>query len=665
MVEASAALGRVQQSAETVGTEQQSAASSNPISEFVSGVWHGAVTNKVDGVTQLFGADVKHEEVKRGAVNQFAYTAGEITGDIADFVIMTKFAGRAIGKLAPEIAGKSAVVDRVLANPVGRSATIGATVGLFNGAVLTATKEGESGWNRLGRGVTDAATFATLGGVATKLHPMAAEGFVGRAKMNAISGGAAGVVNSQMDGWTHGRQAGLGETAVNTLGWAAGNVAFGEAFHGLGKAFPKLGLGDTSTVAGAIKLSAADEAALKSAMESAHAKAAAEKAGGTATEVRMPRETRMAVEPVEPVQPLQTAAAAEGAVAEAASAEAAGMRVRDTTRTPVYLEKGETLSMRELVAKNDPRVNEIMERYYAKLEKAFPLEGEIETPEVYMNYLKKAGGTWDMVVLRDKAGEIVGGIQYQIVDVGGQQINKAAWGEHIWLDQPARNHKNFQGLIQTAREAIKKNGGDVVFMEFNNPGKMTAAEREIDAAAGISPADREKIWGRTGIHVLVGKNGQIPEYGQPSMGEGEPPVDFLSIGFIAEQSLTGKTLPKGDYIKLLHAAHKTIPSVDVATDPTVARYTSHVMEMPGNEMTFVPLNALGAAREAAMKAESGALLQQVTEAQIKKHAAELKPAVIRAITEANPQLSERERNRLAELSARATAELWLKEMGNK
>ncbi len=39
---------------------------------------------------------------------------------------------------------------------------VGGSVGLINGAILTPTKEGESGWNRVGRGVTDMATFATL-----------------------------------------------------------------------------------------------------------------------------------------------------------------------------------------------------------------------------------------------------------------------------------------------------------------------------------------------------------------------------------------------------------------------------------------------------------------------------------------------------------------------
>ncbi len=60
-------------------------------------------------------------------------------------------------------------------------------------------------------------------------------GFMGRMKVNAYSGAAAGVVNSEVDGLMHGRQVGLGELALNTAGWTAGNIAFGEALHGLGK----------------------------------------------------------------------------------------------------------------------------------------------------------------------------------------------------------------------------------------------------------------------------------------------------------------------------------------------------------------------------------------------------------------------------------------------
>ena len=93
MVEQTSALGRGQQSAALDAPTNQPDQSSNVINEFVSGVWQGSVTNKVNGVTQLFGADVKVPEVKRSGAAQVAHTAGEVTGDLIDFVIMTKFAG--------------------------------------------------------------------------------------------------------------------------------------------------------------------------------------------------------------------------------------------------------------------------------------------------------------------------------------------------------------------------------------------------------------------------------------------------------------------------------------------------------------------------------------------------------------------------------------------
>ncbi len=89
----------------------------------------------------------------------------------------------------------------------------------------------------------------------------------------------------------------------------------------------------------------------------------------------------------------------------------------------------------------------------------------------------------------------MGGIQYQIIDVNGKAINKAAWGEHIWLDEQARNGKNFYTLLGIARENITKNGGEVVFMEFNNPDKMSVEQMLMDEAAGLSAKDREKNLG--------------------------------------------------------------------------------------------------------------------------------------------------------------------------
>ncbi len=738
MAEPSSALGGGQLAAglDAPSKEHQPDQSSNIFSEFVSGAWQGAVTNKINGVTQLLGADVAKPEVKRNTAAQIAHTAGEVTGDLADFIIMTRLGGKALAKFAPQIAATGRVGEYVAMSPVGRNIAVGGAVGLVNGAILTPTKEGESGWNRVGRGVTDMATFATLGGVATKLAPMAeGTGFMGRLKVNGYSGAAAGAVNSEVDGLMHGRQVGLGEMALNTAGWTVGNIAFGEGLHGLGKVgakfFPQakineINLGNLSNMtpqeAAALKqqitaMKTEMAAARKDGTVAAETVVAAEAGGkGVRTDVAetriaetdghghehggarkpyvsvveegavvdplkpgriepgeaataRPREVtgepidgargehslptmRMAVAPKEgkapvegEVRPPEVAEARSGEVAETTNTrkvevekappkEGEVAEARDSMKGRVMLEKGETLSMREMFEKNPAEAEKLLAEYMTKLEKAFPLEGEIESAAVYKDYLTKKDGTWDMVVLRDKAQNIMGGIQYQIVDVNGTAINKAAWGEHIWLDEMARNGKNFYTLLGIARENITKKGGEIVFMEFNNPDKMSVEQMLMDEAAGLSAKDREKIWGRTGIHVLVDSKGKVLEYGQPAMSAEDPPVLFLSLGFISTKPIGGTALPKEDYLKLAHAAHRTIPSVNVESDATVKYYTDAVNATGESNFTFVPLNALGIAREAGQKAAQEAM-QRETAKHIAKvmQSGDMKAAIAKLVAE--------------------------------
>jgi len=643
------------------GKEHQPAVESqnSVITEFVTGVWDGAVTKKVQSVSQLFGSDTKPQEVKRSGAQQVAHTAGEVTGDLIDFVILAKLGGKAFSKFAPEIASTGKVGEYVALNPIGRSMAVGGSVGLVHGALLTPLKEGESNWNRLGNGVTEMATFATLGGVATKLQPMAEAGFIGRVKMNAASGAAAGVVNSQFEGWTHGRQAGVSETLINTAGWTLGNVAFGELFHGAAKVgskyFPNLAKGDTS-IGGTLAMKPEEAAMLRQHMSAMKAEAAAlrgEKAGplDTTRGTDALRSTKVAVAPeavptksgerpgqtgerpgqtgerpgqtgerppqdrvAEPVEG-EAAAIAEKTAAERLAAKEGGAEARrEKIIGRIMLDKRESVSMRELFQKDEAAAEKLLAEYYAKLQKAFPIEGEIEEMAVYRDYLKNKEGTWDMVVLRDKDQNVMGGIQYQIVEVGGKTINKAAWGEHIWLDNEAKNGRNFFTLVGIARERIEKAGGDIVFMEFNNPDKMSIEELLADKAAGISAQDREKIWGGTGIHVAVDSKGKIVEYGQPSMGEDAPPVRFLSMGFLSTKPLTGKQLPAEDYLSLLRKAHSTIPSVKLETDPTVKWYEEAIAATGDKNFTFVPLNALGVAREAGERAAQEVMQRETARA---------------------------------------------------
>jgi len=234
-----------------------------------------------------------------------------------------------------------------------------------------------------------------------------------------------------------------------------------------------------------------------------------------------------------------------------------------------------TISMRELSERDPQQFNQVLDDYYAKLQKAFPDASEIESKETYHDYLHDKDFPWDMLVLRDKEGTVLGGIQSQEVEVNGQELKKAIWAEHIWLDPEARTYTNFRNLIKTGAEKWSATGSDVVFMEFNDRAKMTLQQQNDDAAAGLTPEAREKIWGRVGLYVLGDENGKIAPYSQPAMGDGDP-VTYLSVGMASLKSpnLDGQSIPVDDYLKLLRAAHSTIPDLDLDTDPTIRNYTS-------------------------------------------------------------------------------------------
>ncbi|HNN61599.1 MAG TPA: hypothetical protein PKH78_01085, partial [Candidatus Obscuribacter sp.] len=193
----------------------------------------------------------------------------------------------------------------------------------------------------------------------------------------------------------------------------------------------------------------------------------------------------------------------------------------------------------------------------------------------YYEYLLDRGGTWDAVALRGSNGQIVGGIQSQVINVEGKVIKNAVWGEHIWLSPDARSFPNFRALMNTAADRFRTTGSQVAFMEFNDRAKMTLQELIQDAKGGLTTEAREVIWGRfanKGLNILHFKDGKIAPYAQPGM-DGQEPVTYLTLALIAldGSNLSGRKLPTNDYLKLLTKAHSTI--VDPATDPTVLGYT--------------------------------------------------------------------------------------------
>lgn len=608
---------------------QQDKANSEPrwlVTEFFYSAFDAAVVNKVRGVTQLFGADVSvPKEPHRNGMSQVAHLAGTSAGEILDFVILSKVAGAGAKRLSTQFAGRSYLAAK-LESEVTLHTLSSASVGLVNGAFLTPTGPNETPWRRLGNGVTEAATFGTLGGISACESKALSGPFISRIQSNFVSGAAAGVVHAQVDALTRGRIASLNDTADSAAGWAVGNVVLSEGLHSAGKGWAFLR---------ELTSSRKQVPTLRTALG---------ELDGAKLETLLPELNPSIAKEIPAVAAVKEVPDAVGVkepqVVQAPEQPTVELKREGSDRPFVQpmLNASETVSMRELCRRDSAQYTRLLEDYYPRLEESFPLEGEIESIETYKNYLESEG-TWDMVVLRDDSRNVIGGIQYQIVDVAGEALNKAAWGEHIWLAPEARNYTNFRGLINVAKTEIKKAGGDIVFMEFNNPDKMTQAQIDEDSSAGISPQDREKIWGRTGIHVPVDSTGNMLEYGQPSMG-GQPAVEFLSLGFIGTESLSGKSLSKADYLKLAQTAHSTIEGVDVNVDPTVRAYTDAVEAMKDETFTFVPLAAIAQARDVALKAREGAMVQSIAKALTENISPELRQALevfVRSQKAASPE----------------------------
>lgn len=238
-------------------------------------------------------------------------------------------------------------------------------------------------------------------------------------------------------------------------------------------------------------------------------------------------------------------------------------------------------SMREVAGVDPKEMKAVMRgEYYPGLKKAFPDKSEYEKISTYYEYLLDKGGTWDAVALRGSNGEVIGGIQSQVINVNGKVLKNAVWGEHIWLAPEARSFPNFRGLMNVAADRFRATGSQMAFMEFNDRAKMSLAEMIQDAKGGLTTEAREVIWGRfanKGLNILHFKDGKIAPYAQPGM-DGQDPVNYLTLALISlnGKNLAGSRLPTADYLSLLTKAHGTL--VDTATDPTVQAYTKILTE---------------------------------------------------------------------------------------
>jgi len=549
--------------------------SSNPnvFTEFASSVWRSGVQRPVESLGQIVGLktdDVQTDDHLNGLA-KVANIAGNATGQLLDMGIVQIGLGKLLG--VGKVAGAAATVEGITA----KSLALNGATGLIYGGLLTPVQQGESQWSRLGNATVDAGTFAALGAASSKLSSAMGDGWLtgraanlgdgaaakaariaagvgDRAIVSLGSGAVAGLTNVQLEAWTHGKvTADASDYATNAFGWAVGNAVLGEA---------------TRQVLGAGTLAAG---------------LAHEHFGTTGGDVVAGKGASVT-----------SAEATAVHTTDAHDANDAAAAPKERTKPELDLR-----SLKEIAQSGDEdRVRKLVNLYYPSLQKAFPLPGEIEDPETYVKYLMDPNMKWEMEQL---LGPIQGGLQYQVLDVDGDKINKAGWLEHIWVADTVREGGYGSQLLAHVSDQVAKKGGDVTFWEWNNPDKMSTDEILEDQKGGITTQDRVAYWAKRGAYVaVIPSTGEIAPYAQPGM-DGQEEVPYLSLAWSKPGGLEGQTISKSDYLKTLMAAHGTITDVDA--DPTVQAYKAKLDALPDQELKFVKLQDLINQRTEGLKQE--------------------------------------------------------------
>jgi hypothetical protein len=219
-------------------TSSQPAASGNVFSEFGYAAYQSGIERPLNSLKQMVGMQVestKPEPELHGAM-EAARVVGSATGQIVDFMLLSKFAHGALNKVAAGTVGAESATLKALAhNQVARATFTSASVGFVNGAFLTPLNNGESSARRLGNGLVDAGSFAMMGGLRAGLVPAYGEGLVGRLKAGSIAGLWGGATEAVLSPLSHGQLPDAESVSTHALAWAAGSVIGGEALRGVGK----------------------------------------------------------------------------------------------------------------------------------------------------------------------------------------------------------------------------------------------------------------------------------------------------------------------------------------------------------------------------------------------------------------------------------------------
>ncbi len=200
--------------------------------EFTRGFIDGGIERPINGIGQVVSLghlpnlDLVELDPNVTGGKLAAQKIGTAAGVIFDYILvsaaMNKFAGKLLG--AP-------------ATATGVRLTGSAMTGFVSGAVLEPLKPGESQWNRLANGTTQAVTFTAMdafsGGLASKFG---APTFMNSVARGGLSGFGAGIVHANADSLTHGRGFATPEQMLHEgVTWGAGGAIMGGISYGVSR----------------------------------------------------------------------------------------------------------------------------------------------------------------------------------------------------------------------------------------------------------------------------------------------------------------------------------------------------------------------------------------------------------------------------------------------
>ena len=200
--------------------------------EFTMGFIDGGIERPINGIGQVVSlghlpkVDLVELDPNVTGGKLAAQKIGTAAGMIFDYVLVAA----ATNKLAGKLLGASASATAVRLTGSGMA-------GFVSGAVLEPLKPGESQWNRLANGTTQAVTFTAMDAFSVGLaSKFGAPTFMNSVARGGLSGFGAGVVHANAESLTHGRGFASGEQMLSEgITWGTGGAIMGGISYGVSR----------------------------------------------------------------------------------------------------------------------------------------------------------------------------------------------------------------------------------------------------------------------------------------------------------------------------------------------------------------------------------------------------------------------------------------------